>query len=97
MKRKDTIRAIDLCTCDQRYTCIDCPYVYEKSREQPNKCKLHMMKDALALLKEDCHNCKLECLLARYDGLKEKYDKLLAAYEALKAEKGDGKDRVRDP
>lgn len=33
--------------------------------------------DALALLKEDCHNCKLECLLQRYDELKEKYDKLL--------------------
>lgn len=89
MKRKDTIRAIDLCTCDQRYTCIDCPYVYEKSREQPNKCKLHMMKDALALLKEDCHSCKLECLLEKYDELKEKYDKLLKAYEALLSEKAE--------
>ena len=33
--------------------------------------------DAIALLKEDCHNCKLECLLQKYDQLKEKYDKLL--------------------
>ena len=30
------------------------------------------MRDALALLKEDCHNCKLECLLQKYDELKEK-------------------------
>lgn len=33
--------------------------------------------DALALLKEDCHNCKLECLLQKYDELKGKYDALL--------------------
>lgn len=39
--------------------------------------------DALALLKEDCHNCKLECLLQRYDQLKEKYDKLLKDQEAV--------------
>lgn len=32
---------------------------------------------ALELLKEDCHNCKLECLLQKYDELKEKYDALL--------------------
>ena len=38
-------------------------------------------QDALALLKEDCHNCKLECLLQRYDQLKEKYDKLLKKHE----------------
>ena len=37
----------------------------------------NIAKSALALLKEDCHNCKLECLLQRYDELKEKYDKLL--------------------
>ena len=39
-------------------------------------------ESALALLKEDCHNCKLECLLQRYDQLKEKYDKLLKEQEA---------------
>ena len=37
----------------------------------------NIAKSALALLKEDCHNCKLECLLQKYDELKEKYDKLL--------------------
>ena len=36
-----------------------------------------MHKAVLALLKEDCHNCKLECLLSKYDELKEKYDTLL--------------------
>lgn len=40
--------------------------------------------DAIALLKEDCHNCKLECLLQKYDQLKEKYDKLLKEQEAVK-------------
>lgn len=39
--------------------------------------------DALALLKEDCHNCKLECLLQKYDELKEKYDALLKEREGL--------------
>ena len=34
-------------------------------------------KGILAMLKEDCHNCKLECLLQKYDQLKEKHDKLL--------------------
>lgn len=38
--------------------------------------------DTLALLKEDCHNCKLECLLQKYDELKEKYDALLKEQEA---------------
>lgn len=33
------------------------------------------------LLKEDCHNCKLECLLQKYDELKEKYDSLLKEQE----------------
>ena len=37
--------------------------------------------DAIALLKEDCHNCKLECLLQKYDELKEKYDALLKEQE----------------
>ena len=37
----------------------------------------NIARSALALLKEDCHNCKLECLLQKYDQLKEKYDKLL--------------------
>jgi hypothetical protein len=40
------------------------------------------MEDAFDLLKEDCHNCKLECLLQKYDELKEKYDKLLKEQES---------------
>jgi hypothetical protein len=39
------------------------------------------LNDALAMLKEDCHNCKLECLLQKYDELKEKYDALLKEQE----------------
>ena len=39
---------------------------------------------ALALLKEDCHNCKLECLLKKYDELKEKNDALLKEQETGK-------------
>ena len=39
--------------------------------------KSKLIRDAIALLKEDCHNCKLECLLHKYDELKEKYDALL--------------------
>ena len=37
----------------------------------------NIARSALAMLKEDCHNCKLECLLQKYDQLKEKHDKLL--------------------
>jgi hypothetical protein len=40
-----------------------------------------LLTDALALLKKDCHNCKLECLLQKYDELKEKYDALLKEKE----------------
>lgn len=36
----------------------------------------------LQLLKEDCHNCKLECLLQKYDELKEKQDAMLKEQEA---------------
>ena len=39
------------------------------------------LNDALAMLKEDCHKCKLECLLHKYDELKEKYDALLKEQE----------------
>ena len=49
---------------------------------------------ALALLKEDCHNCKLECLLQKYDELKEKYDELLKeqqeAVEPIPYHRSDG-------
>ena len=42
----------------------------------------NIASEALSLLKEDCHNCKLECLLQKYDELKEKYDVLLKEQEA---------------
>ena len=45
------------------------------------KVELSLATKILALLKEDCHNCKLECLLQRYDELKEKYDSLLKEQE----------------
>jgi hypothetical protein len=41
----------------------------------------NIAKYAIALLKEDCHNCKLECLLQKYDEQKEKYDALLKEQE----------------
>lgn len=45
-----------------------------------------MVANAIDLLKEDCHNCKLECLLQKYDELKEKYDELLKEQEDLGTE-----------
>ena len=44
----------------------------------------NIAKSALAMLKEDCHNCKLECLLQKYDDLKEKYDELLKEQEIVR-------------
>ncbi len=38
-------------------------------------------RNALELLEEDCHNCKLECLLQKYDELKEKYDAMLKEHQ----------------
>ena len=45
-------------------------------------CDIDMLCKILALLKEDCHNCKLECLLQKYDELKEKHDTMLKEKEA---------------
>ena len=53
---------------------LSCPY---------NDEEWDIMRDALALVKEDCHNCKIECLLQRYDELKAKYDALLKEQEAV--------------
>ena len=53
-----------------------------------------MHKAVLALLKEDCHNCKLECLLQKYDELKEKYDKLLKEQEAVEPTFKQDKDGI---
>lgn len=54
------------------------------------------ISDALALLKEDCHNCKLECLLQKYDELKEKYDALLKEQEPRVLTWDEMKDGVKD-
>jgi hypothetical protein len=59
-----------------------CPYGRENYKPM-NGCFWDLMSDALELLKEDCHNCKLECLLQKYDELKEKYDALLKEQEPL--------------
>ena len=53
-----------------------------------------MHKAVLAMLKEDCHNCKLECLLQKYDELKEKYDKLLKEQEAVEPTFKQDKDGI---
>ena len=54
----------------------------------------NIAKSALALLKEDCHNCKLECMLQKYDELKEKYDKLLKEQEAVEPTFKQDKDGI---
>ena len=46
-------------------------------------CSTEIIEKVIAMLKEDCHNCKLECLLQKYDELKEKYDALLKEQEAV--------------
>ena len=61
--------------------CDGCPYFVS---DQYGCERTQMEKDALALLKEECHNCKLECLLQKYDQLKEKYDKLLKEQKTQK-------------
>ena len=50
--------------------------------EMGRRNEMDIVDDAIALLKEDCHNCKLECLLQKYDELKGKYDELLKEQEA---------------
>lgn len=67
--KEKVIKGLEHCISADK-TCTGCPY-------EGTTCTTTLNADALALLKEDCHNCKLECLLQRYDELKEKYDKLL--------------------
>ena len=76
MDREKVIKGLENCNQTED-ACEVCPYYNDF-----NGCMLELREDALALLKEDCHNCKLECLLDRYDQLKEKYDKLLKEQEA---------------
>lgn len=76
--REKVIKGLEECSKADFNPCVDrvCPYAPKNTNNFCN-CRIHLLIDALALLKEDCHNCKLECLLQRYDELKEKYDKLL--------------------
>ena len=63
--------------CITEPKCKDCPWETCEEFHQTKTIPLDLCLDILELLKEDCHNCKLECLLQKYDQLKEKYDKLL--------------------
>ena len=75
MDREKVIKGLECCT----NSCSNgCPYA-----DIDDDCQGMLCKDALALLKEDCHNCKLECLLQKYDKLKEKYDALLNEQKAI--------------
>ena len=78
MDRGKVIKGLEICRhrVISQENCMECPYIYDRRSKQSN-CEGVLHWDALALLKEDCHNCKLECLLQKYDELKEKYDKLL--------------------
>ena len=71
MDREKVIKGLECCKRKDGNECKVCPYT------ESEYCTEDMVMDALALLKEDCHNCKLECLLQKYDQLKEKYDTLL--------------------
>ena len=51
--------------------------------EMGRRNEMDIVDDALAILKEDCHKCKLECLLQKYDELKEKYDAMLKKQETI--------------
>lgn len=73
--RETVIIGLEICTANPP-TCRGCPY-YDSCKIDAQKLK----EDALTLLKADCHNCKLECLLQKYDELKEKYDALLKEQE----------------
>lgn len=83
--REKVITGLELCTNISQDGCLMlCPYKDEKDETYSGFCEQVLKQDALALLKEDCHNCKLECLLQRYDQLKEKYDKLLKEQDAVR-------------
>jgi hypothetical protein len=79
--REKVVKGLTVCTKPGTRGCFydikECPY-------DNNGCRMALMRDALVLLNEDCHNCKLECLLQKYDELKEKYDALLKEQEAEK-------------
>ena len=83
--REKVISALDCRANDTGLHCPICEYFRKNADDKIPFCDFRsILNDALAMLKEDCHNCKLECLLQRYDQLKEKYDKLLKEQEAVK-------------
>ena len=77
MDREKIIKGLQCHRIDinHRINCADCPYYVDDDNHI--RCVNDLHDDALTMLKEDCHNCKLECLLQKYDELKEKYDVLL--------------------
>lgn len=76
---KNVIYDIERCICHVPDACRDCSHY---GHGEAIGCMEELLTDALAILKEDCHNFKLECLLQKYDQLKEKYDALLKEQEA---------------
>ena len=82
MDKEKVIKGLEHCIRESEHIddnpCDGCPYFVN---DQYGCERTQMEKDALALLKEDCHNCKLECLLQKYDEQKEKYDALLKEQE----------------
>jgi hypothetical protein len=77
--REKVLTWLEICGKD-RDCSGTCPYS-EHGFGEYGECREQLMEDAFDLLKEDCHNCKLECLLQKYDELKEKYDALLKEQE----------------
>lgn len=77
--REKVIKAAEICLryIDDGDCPTECPYFDLCTQYEKRVVFQPLIRDALALLKEDCHKCKLECLLQKYDQLKEKYDKLL--------------------
>ena len=84
--KEKVIKGLEHCISESEHIddnpCKGCPYFVS---DQYGCERTQMEKDVLALLKEDCHTCKLECLLQKYDELKEKYDALLKEQESVVA------------
>jgi hypothetical protein len=72
LDREKVLTWLEICGKDRNCSGT-CPYS-EHGFGEYGECKEQLMEDAFDLLKEDCHNCKLECLLQKYDELKEEYD-----------------------
>ena len=90
MDINEVIKALEICVGENDFSaCINekCPYI---GGSKDGYCITNLERDALTLLKEDCHNCKLECLLQKYDELKEKYDALLKEQEPLEPYECEG-------